>query len=679
MVRPSRVSIVHISLAVFALALIAQSARVQLVHGSEWAERARRQQFRTAPITAPRGKIFDAAGNVVVESRELLRLNVAPREIRDVALFSRAMLDAGFPREWANAATDTNRKWLTLPGLHVGSQMPMLISMRGVHAEPVIQREYAGSIGMRRIAGDVDPRGKPVGGIELSLDSILTGDSLRAAVARDVRGRRIDSPGEWESVPRQGNNVTLTINSDLQEICERALARATDSLDASGGDIVVMNPNTGEVLAMASNRRRSKLLSNTAVTEPFEPGSTLKPFIAAALLERKRARVDEIIDTKGGELVIYGRKITDLHRAKELSLADVIRYSSNIGIVQFGSRLSRREQYETFRDIGLGTPTGVPLPGESEGILRRPSKWSSQSAASMVMGYEISVTPLQLVSAYASLANGGELLQPHVVREIRNSEGELLYKAKRRVLRRVFSESVANEVRDLLKSVVDSGTAVKADLATFQMAGKSGTARRTEQGQGYVEGNYTASFVGLFPANRPQYVVLVKLDSPRRAYFGGEIAAPISAVVLRAALAARNAALDRGDLAMVERDVPLPESTDNIGTGRSKFKSQPRDTVKQIVEPIEAEGTTREPLVSAEREPRPSTVISLPYAKKAVTRNLSLRAVPDIRGLPTRAAVRALHDAGFRVTLVSNQATPTIPAAGSLQAPGTIVKLQHSP
>jgi membrane peptidoglycan carboxypeptidase len=296
----------------------------------------------------------------------------------------------------------------------------------------------------------------------------------------------------------------------------------------------------------------------------------------------------------------------------------------------------------------------------------------------MVMGYEISVTPLQLVAAYASLANGGELLQPHVVREIRNAEGELLYKAKRRVLRRVFSESVANEVRDLLKSVVDSGTAVKADMATFQMAGKSGTARRTVKGLGYVEGNYTASFVGLFPANKPQDVVLVKLDSPRRAYFGGEIAAPISAVVLRAALAARNAALDRGDLALVERDVPLPESTDNVGRTGIR-KAQPRDTVRQIVEPEETANPTQEPLVDAEREPRPSTVIALPFAKKVVAPDLSLRAVPDIRGLPTRAAVRALHDAGFRVTLVSNQATPTVPAAGTLQAPGTIVKLQHTP
>jgi cell division protein FtsI (penicillin-binding protein 3) len=336
--------------------------------------------------------------------------------------------------------------------------------------------------------GALDPQGRPLGGIELALDSVLRGDSAVSAVARDVRGRRLDSPESWSMVPRAGSNVTLTLNRDLQEICERALARAVDSLDASGGDIVVLNPNNGEVLAMASRRSGQKSLSITAVTEPFEPGSTLKPFIAAALLEKGRARVDEVVNTHNGQLVLNKRTITDLHKAPQMNLADVIRYSSNIGIVEFGSRLSPREKFETLRDIGLGMATGIPLPGESDGSLHEPARWSGQSAASVVMGYELAVTPLQLVSAYATLANGGELLQPHIIKEIRSADGAVLYEAKRRVLRKVFSERVSNQVRELLRSVVDSGTAVKADLAAFEVAGKSGTARRTEKGWGFVAG-----------------------------------------------------------------------------------------------------------------------------------------------------------------------------------------------
>lgn len=678
MVRPSRISVIHIMLAIFAVALIAQAARVQLVQGPEWSSRARQQQFRTAPVLARRGNIFDASGNILVESRELLRLGVAPGEVRDPALLSRAMRDAGFDARLVGAATDVKRKWVQLPGLHVPSEIAMLASLRGVHALPLSRREYASTAGVSRIVGSVGPDGMAISGLELALDGVLAGDSSRAPVARDVRGRRLDSPGDWARAPRPGNNVTLTINRDLQEICERALARATDSLEAAGGDIVVMNPNTGEVLAMASRRSGQKSLSNTAVTEPFEPGSTLKPFIAAALLDLKRARTDEIIDTFGGEMELNGRKITDLHRAKAMSLADVIRYSSNIGIVQFGSRLTLREEYETLRDIGLGAPTGVPLPGESDGILRHPAKWSTQSAASMAMGYEVAVTPLQLVAAYASLANGGELLQPHIVKEIRGADGDLLYKAERRVLRRVYTRETANQVRDLLKSVVDSGTGVKADLAMFQMAGKSGTARRTEKGKGYVEGNYTASFVGLFPANRPQYVVLVKLDSPRRAFYGGEIAAPVSAVVLRAALAARDAALDRGDLASVEREVPLPAAAESAGggetlgdAGRRADRERGIVIAEQEVEAIQVQ--------SAEPTPGPARTIALPYSRSRPVADQSLRSVPDVRGLPLRTAVRALHRAGFRVVFARRQSEPTIPAAGSLLAAGSVVKLQHTP
>jgi cell division protein FtsI (penicillin-binding protein 3) len=406
-------------------------------------------------------------------------------------------------------------------------------------------------------------------------------------------------------------------------------------------------------------------LSNTAVTEPFEPGSTLKPFVAAALLDRRRARADEMISTYGGEMKIGARVITDLHKAKQLSLADVIRYSSNIGIVQFGARLSPRETFETLRDLGFGTPTGVPIPGEAGGTLREPARWQAPSAASLTMGYEIAVTPLQLATAYTALANGGTVMQPHIIRDIRSADGELLYRARPRPLRRVFTESVANEVRSLLVSVVDSGTAVKADLATFRLAGKSGTARRTSQGR-YVEGNYTASFVGLFPAEKPQYVVLVKLDSPRRAFYGGEVAAPVSAVVLRAAIAARDAALDRGELADEKQEVAFAASDSN--SAADSITSEPlADIPTPDVAPF------------AEKTPRPAVTIELPVARRAISRPTGSTAVPQVGHLSTRRAVRALHSAGFRVTLSRSQSAPTIPAAGTMLPPGSIVKLRHIP
>lgn len=670
MVRLSRISVIHLMLVVFAVLLIGQAAKVQLIQGKDWAERARRQQFRNRPVAAARGSIFDAAGNVLSQSREMFRVSIAPNEVKNATVLARELRELKVTNPLIRASLDKREKWVTIPGLYSAAEIASLGSAGGVHTESVMSREYASGAGIRRIVGNLDPAGRPLGGIELALDSVLHGDSVLAAVARDVKGRRLDSPDSWTSLPRPGSNVTLTINRDLQDICEKALARAVDSLDAEGGDIVVLNPASGEVLSMASLRRGQRSMSITAVTEPFEPGSTLKPFIAAALLDRRRARIDEIVNTHNGELELNGRTITDIHKAPSMNLADVIRYSSNIGIVEFGSRLSPREKFETLRDIGLGAATGVPLPGESDGVLREPARWSGQSSASLVMGYELAVTPLQLASAYAALANGGELLQPQVIKEIRTPDGELIYQAKRRVLRRVFSESVANEVRSLLRSVVDSGTAVKADLAAYTVAGKSGTARRTVRGRGYVAGNYTASFVGLFPAEKPQYVVLVKLDSPKRAYYGGEVAAPVTSVVLRAALAARNAALDRAELASVRSDLPLDIDTVSRTVGVE-------DTAAVRAAAAVAASLPEPP---SERVVQPARTITLPFVRRVAPADGSLRAVPEVAGLPTRIAVRALHRAGFRVTLTSAKlATPTVPSAGTMLPAGSSVKLHHSP
>lgn len=669
MVRLSRVSVIHLMLALFAVLLIGQAARVQLVHGKEWAEKARRQQFKDHQVEAARGNIFDAAGNLLVESREMFKVNIAPNEIKNPTAVVAELRKLDVGNDIIREALDKRRKWLTLPDMYVAGDIAVLVAQAGIHADAVMSREYATAPGIRRIVGGLDPQGRPNGGVELALDSVLRGDSVTSAVAHDVKGRRLDSPESWERIPRPGSSVTLTINRDLQDICERALARAVDSLQASGGDIVVMNPNTGDVLAMASSRVGKKSFSVTAVTEPFEPGSTMKPFIAAALLDRKRARIDEVIDTHNGQFVIDGRTITDLHKAASMPLSDVIRYSSNIGIVQFGMRLTPREKYETLRDLGLGMATGVPLPGESDGLLREPKRWSKQSQASLSMGYELSVTPLQLVTAYAALANGGELIQPQVIKEIRGPDGEVIFQAKRRVLRRVFSEPVANDVRALLRSVVDSGTAVKADLAAFEVAGKSGTARRTETGKGYVQGSYTASFVGVFPANKPQYVVLVKLDSPKGSIYGGEVAAPVTSVVLRAAIAARDAALDRSELASVERDVPLAKTVEEKTKGSA---SQTAPSTSEV--PAISASPTESPAEPTEQLPR---LIALPYVKPRTQADSSLRAVPDVQGLNLRNAVRALHRAGFRVTLATAQALPTIPVAGTLLPAGSVVKLQH--
>jgi cell division protein FtsI (penicillin-binding protein 3) len=555
-----------------------------------------------------------------------------------------------------------------------------------VYATPASVREYAMSEGTRRLVGHVDADNQALDGIELALDSILRGTAGTATLVRDVRGRSVESPNERQVAARPGNTVVLTLNHDLQQIAERALGEAVAQMGAEGGDIVVLDPHDGDVLAMASRRADQRSTAATALTEPFEPGSTLKPFIAAALLERGLARENDVINTGDGTLELEGRVIHDDHLVGRATLATVLQFSSNIGIVKFAQRLTARQEYETLRDFGFGTPTGVPYPSEASGTLRPPSRWSAQSAASLAMGYEIAVTPLQLAVAYAAFANGGELVEPALIKEVRAPDGTVRYRHERRVVRRVMSPGVADRMRKMLLNVVENGTALQADLSSFLLAGKTGTPRRTVNGR-YAKQQYNPNFVGLFPGDAPQYVIVVKLTNPRGT--GGSIysaatAAPLTKTVLQAALAARDAALDRDKLASSAGAALAlrPEST-IYREAAARAGSGPRADSSNVAATAYAAGTI-DTLARARRAAREAAAApQVPYIVTLASRRLPVhsvqaaRAVPDVRGLALRDAVRALHNAGFHVRLVRGVDGATDPLAGSVAPAGSLVRLFH--
>jgi cell division protein FtsI (penicillin-binding protein 3) len=343
------------------------------------------------------------------------------------------------------------------------------------------------------------------------------------------------------------------------------------------------------------------------------------------------------------------RTITDSHAGGWMSLADVIRESSNIGIVKFGARLRPGEQYRYLRDFGFGTPTGVEFPAESNGRLRRPAEWSRLSQASLAMGYELSVTPLQVAAAYGALANGGVLMEPHLLGAVR-AGGRVVEEREPRALRRVVPEAVARAITPMLVAVVEDGTATHASLQTFRVAGKTGTARRTGAGGRYEAGSYTSSFAGYFPADDPQLVIFVKIDQPRGEYYGGLTAAPVTRETLQGILAARGSALDGQSLLATRLPTAAPA------------------------------GPRRAPSAPAQAGPEGTYVFLLeggtPAAQAPARREVS---VPALAGLTLRDAARRAHAAGLRVRLRGGgRVASTEPGAGAALLAGDTLLLVGS-
>jgi cell division protein FtsI (penicillin-binding protein 3) len=658
---PSRLGVVHMALAFFFLAIVVQAARVQLIQGDAWERRAERQQVREREIPAPRGRILDETGRVMAQNNDKVILDITPREIRERAKLEGILLRAKVPPHTIARTRDTALGNVRIPGTFLRVDVAAALGMKGVHPIALIERAYSASRAARQIIGRVDLNGRPSDGIELSLDHLLKGKPGLAMLVQDVSRKTFESPTAPGIAPVEGNTVMLTINQDLQEIAENALADALSRMDATSGDIVIMDPHTGEIKAMAS-RRGDTTVTTAAITEPFEPGSTLKPFIAAGLMQRGLVQSTDSVDTGDGKLEINGRTITDDHKIGVAPLSDVIRMSSNIGIVKFAQRLEPRDQYETLRDFGLGTPTGLEFPSEAAGTLRPPAAWGKQSPASMAIGYELSVTPLQLAVGYSVFANGGRLVEPTLVKEVRSPNGVVQYRHKTRVVRQVVSADVARGVREMLKEVVKSGTATEADIDEYVLAGKTGTPRGMLDGR-YGSGLYNPNFVSLFPADDPQFVIAVRLANPANSIFGGKTAAPVTRAIIEAAVASPRAALDRRRLAAARKEPEPPKHVAQLEVaGGAEQAGETRPVESQEMQPAESE----------------SVVVALPAgAPKPVTG--TPRLVPDVRGMSLRDAVRTLHSAGFRVGYSGRAggriSTATFPAAGSVVRQGTLIRL----
>jgi cell division protein FtsI (penicillin-binding protein 3) len=649
MAKPlARIAAVQFGFALSIAAILARAAQLQLVQGDRWAEQAQRQRTERVVLPARRGALYDRNGVPLAVSQEFYHIGIAPNELANPRSTGQ-LLSRQLGVSWATLQQDLrSKRWIYFNGPFTATQVQRLRRLDGIHLTRDFQRFYPSRALARPIIGGLSPDG-PAGaaGLELSLDSILTGQPGEAVLLKDRAGRRYDSPARVIREPVPGDDVVLTIDAELQEIAERGLEEALRAMKAAGGDVVFLDPINGQLLALASHQsgiRGAAFPRASTFTDPFEPGSTAKLFTAAALLMHRRVAPNDAVFAEGGSwrmpITSSGRVriISDAHKtAGNLTLARTIQVSSNVGMAKFSSRLSPEEQFEMLRDFGFGTLTGAEFPSESRGRLARPDKWQPKyTRASMAMGYELGVTPVQLAAAYGAIANDGLLLTPTLVREIRGPSGDLLYRHEPEPVRRVITPEIAAQLREFLKGAVgEGGTGEEAQLVNYTLLGKTGTAVRFEGGR-YVRGEYTASFAALFPADHPQLIVVVKIDNPQGNYYGGLTAAPVTRTMLQQALASRRVAIDRSRLTV----------RDNRVRGEAGPAASP---------------------VSMAR-----VVLSWPYD----VANLKVKPlpVPEVAGQSVREAALALHRRGFRVNLRGlGRVSRTAPPGGEPALPGTAV------
>jgi cell division protein FtsI (penicillin-binding protein 3) len=641
-----RLQVVQGAMGLALLALLVRAGQVQLVEGRRHAAAAAAQRTERVVLEARRGTLFDRHGKAIALTQETYHVGIAPNELRaprrDAALLARQL-------RVSPAALDRalRRRYAWFAGPFTALEVQPLRAVRGVHLEPVLRRFYPSPEFARAVIGRVGSDGAGGSGFERLLDSLLAGTPGAAVVLKDRAGRAYESPARLIAAPVAGHDVVLTLDAELQEIAQRALDDALDRMGAEGGDVVMLDPATGEVLAVAS-RQRDGLARPSAFTETFEPGSLAKIFAAAALVAHERVRPSERVAGENGRYVLPDRVVTDEHPLPALTLADAIRVSSNIAMVKFVERLAPAEQYAMLRAFGFGAPTGIEFPAESPGRLRPPREWSRPSAASLAIGYELAVTPIQLAAAYGAIANGGVLLQPTLIREIRapgEGDGSVRYRHRPEPVRRVVSPAVSATLRDLLRGVTaEGGTGEQAALANFQLAAKTGTSRRVVGGR-YAPGQYTASFAALFPADEPQLVVVMKIDNPQKgSYFAAQTAAPVTRSMLEQALAARTVALDRSRLTNLAAPAGRAATELTIADGFVPY------------------------------------VVPWPYRVPADSARAPARTVPDVTDRPLREAVRALHRRGFEVVIKGwGVARHTWPAAGDSAAAGATVTIFAEP
>lgn len=524
---------------VIILGLVCRLIYLQFYQSSWLMEGAIDQRVRDIPVGAKRGMIFDRNGREFGISISTESIYAIPAEIRNVdetaaKLAAILALDAE-----KLSAKLKKRQAFTWVKRQVSAEQGIAIkklNLSGIGVTEESRRYYPQESLAAHVLGFTGIDNQGLDGVEFSFDSYLRGRPGRIVIEYDASGREIPSAAHRFIPPVDGNNIYLTIDLLIQEIVERELEKVMRDTQAKAASIIVMEPHTGEILAMANRPTYNpnqfsayapQLWRNIAVSNAYEPGSTFKIITTSAVLSEKVVRTEERFFDPGS-IEVQGRNI---HCWKpgghgSQTFEEVVQNSCNVGFVTAGLRLRPEVFYQYLKSFGFDQVTNVDLPGEAKGLLIRQDKVKSIDIATMSIGQSIAVTPLQLVNAVAAVANEGRLSRPQIVRDITDKDGTMIRSFAPDVIKQVIDPKTAGEVKRILESVVEKGTGKNAYVEEFNIAGKTGTAQKAGSG-GYMAGKYVASFVGFAPVDDPQIAMLIVIDEPQGLYYGGQIAAPV--------------------------------------------------------------------------------------------------------------------------------------------------------
>lgn len=657
---------------IWGLLILGRLIQLQIVSHEEYARAAQQQQQRQVEVRAPRGAILDRNGQPLAMSVAVDSVCINPLRVPDPVIAAQILskvlhVDENELLGKIASAIDSGRGFLWVKRKVPAEEAARLRSYHfdWVEFRAESSRYYPKSQLAAHVLGGVDHEEKGNGGIELALDKALRGTPGIMRTTADVRQAVFER--EVFSDPRPGASVTLTLDERIQYVAEKELAAAVREHGAATGSIVVMNPHNGDILALANypaydpniapqSKRDFESRKNLAVTAPFEPGSVFKVFTVAAGIETRKVRPGDTFHCGNGAFTLYRRVIHDAKPHGVLSVADILAKSSNIGAIKVALLVGNEKLYEFIRAFGFGKPTGLSLPGESGGMLRPPQRWIPSSIGSIAMGHELSATSVQLAQACSVVANGGMLVKPRIVLRRQGESGAIEAPVER--LRQVIDPHTANQMRFMMRGVVEHGTGKLARIPGYTAGGKTGSAQIYDYAARVYTHRYNGSFMGFAPANKPEIVVVVTLNGTQGGSrgFGGVVAAPVFQRVAGAAL--RFLAVPKDDLTYEGETGGAEPDPDLADAGGEPPEAEPFPEAPAAVASVQAAPPGPE-------LPPPM----LPQGPK----------VPNFQGKTKRAVLEESSALGVRVELAGTGIARTqYPLPGAVLRPGERVRVQFA-